>query len=213
MKETEVLRLSRRWNLEKWKCCICILICPQSGTVFGVAAKLPGVCSSSLFIGAPWETGLKFKSACYHSVWRWGFLNFFLCLFRSFHIIHSLHICLSPAFFIFHHSTSVLYYFSWLFSYTLFFFCIVFFFVTLSTFLPHPAPPISHCHESECTDFISDAMCHATLLWSAPAVMESWPRSALIISTLCHTIPLPRNPPLCSPLLYIPPSLHPSFPL
>lgn len=66
MKETEVLCLSRRWNLEKWKHCICILICPQSGIVFGVGAKLPGVCSSSLFIGAPWKTGPKFKSGCYH---------------------------------------------------------------------------------------------------------------------------------------------------
>lgn len=75
-KGTEVLHLSRRWNLEKWKSCICILICSQSGIVFGVAAKLPRVCSSSLFIGVLWETGTKFKSARYHSVWRWGILFF-----------------------------------------------------------------------------------------------------------------------------------------
>ncbi len=101
MKETEVLRLSRRWNLEKWKCCICILICPQSGIVFGVAAKLPGVCSSSLFIGAPWETGPKFKSACYHSVWRWGSLSlFFLFVFCSLFLCHSFSVCLSFSIFL-----------------------------------------------------------------------------------------------------------------
>lgn len=38
---------------EKWKSCICILICPQSGFVFGVAEKSPGVRPSSLFTGAP----------------------------------------------------------------------------------------------------------------------------------------------------------------
>lgn len=102
MKETEVLRLSRRWNLEKWKCCICILICPQSGIVFGVAVKLPGVCSSSLFIRVPWETGLKFKSACYHSLWRWVFLSFFLFVFCSLSsVTHSLEVCFSKSFFIF----------------------------------------------------------------------------------------------------------------
>lgn len=88
MKETEVLHLSRRWNLEKWKRCICILICPQSGIVFGVAGKFPDVCSSSLFIGTPWETGLKFKCACYHSIWRWVFSSFPVCLLLPF-LCHS----------------------------------------------------------------------------------------------------------------------------
>lgn len=86
--ERKVLHLSRRWNLEKWKCCICILICPQSGIVFGVAVKFPDVCSSSLFIGASWETGLKFQSACYHSIWRWVFSLFSVCLLLPF-LCHS----------------------------------------------------------------------------------------------------------------------------
>ncbi len=113
MKGTEVLCLSRRWNLEKWKCCICILICPQSGIVFGVAAKLPGVCSSSLFIGTTWDTGLKFKSACYHSVWRWGFLSLFsLCRLRSLplSLTPSVTVLLNHSA-VFHHSTSIFNYF------------------------------------------------------------------------------------------------------
>lgn len=216
MKETEVLRLSRRWNLEKWKCCICILICPQSGIVFGVAAKLPGVCSSSLFIGTTWDTGPKFKSACYHSVWRWGFLSlFFSCPSSAFasSVTHSLSLslCLSSSvtlhFFItLPPSLIISPYFR---PSHLPFFYILFFSTSLSlspfTFVP---THFSLLGESECTDFISDAERHAARLRRARAVMEPRPCSALII---CHPIPLFPPPTPMSPFDIFRPSSIRSF--
>lgn len=70
--------------------------------------------------------------------------------------------------------------------------------------LTHPAPPGFRCQTSEGTDFISDAMCHASQIRRAPAVMESWPCSALIVSILCHPIALSSWPTPLSPLLISP---------
>lgn len=208
-KGTEVLRLSCRWNLEKWKCCICILICSQSGIVFGVAAKLPGVCSSSLFIGVRWETGPKFKSACYHSVWRWGFLFpppslcLRLCLPLSLTLC-SFSLSIFPHFF--PRPTSIFNYISLLLSRapSFFFFFFVFTLPSLSPPVsPHLAPPVSHCHGSEYLDFISDAVCYATRLWRAPGVVEARSCTALIIC------PPPPNRHLCQPFdILHPPSIR-----
>lgn len=219
MKETEVLRLSRRWNLEKWKRCICILICPQSGIVFGVAAKLPGVCSSSLFIGAPWETGLKFKSACYHSVWRWGFLSFFpLCLKLSF-----------PLSLIFY--KSVFHYFPSFFIILFDFFIISPYFFAIHIFsclffplfhhfhqlLPLTTPTLPFFIARRVDPQISLAMPCAMLLGSV-GLQQSWTHDpALPSSSQPSVIPSPfppsTHPPLCPPFWYLPSSLHPFFPL
>lgn len=72
-------------------------------------------------------------------------------LFSS--VTHSLQICLPLFFFIFFHHSFSVYYFPLLLCPTHFF---------LVFFSSAPPPSISHCQESESTDFISDAMCHAT---------------------------------------------------
>lgn len=180
MKETEVFHLSRRWNLEKWKWCICILICPQSGIVFGVAVKFPDVCSSSLFIGALWETGLKFKSACYHSIWRW--VSFFSRLsFAPFPL--PLILCKSAFLYLssfFHHSTSVLYHCSLLLCYTSFF--------SLFRRSHHFSSPYPFLIVRTVNAYISLVVpCYTALKGSSSPDP--------IISTLCHWIPLFFSPP------------------
>lgn len=56
----------------KWKCCICILICPQSGIVFGIAVELLAPRRPTM--------ATKFKSACDLAEWRWGSFVSFLPL-------------------------------------------------------------------------------------------------------------------------------------
>lgn len=114
---------------------------------------------------------------------------------------------LSFLIFFFYHSTSALYYFFLFPSHTPIFPCVLSTLITLSLSpapLTHSAPPGFRCKTSEGTDFISDAMCHASQIRRAPAVMESWPCSALIVSILCHPIALSSWPTPLSPLLISP---------
>lgn len=98
----------------------------------------------------------------------YGDESFFSLLFVFCSLPLSLILCLSvrlhlPSFFS-HHSTSIFNYFSLPLPHTLPFYC---FFYSLPLLpppsSPHPALPIPHCLESECTDFISDAVCHTIL--------------------------------------------------
>lgn len=145
------------------KCCICILICSQSGIVFGVAVKLPAVCTSSPLIEGPWKTGPKFKCECYRSAWRWDLLSVVLISV----------VCLSISTFSAHHSFQttrlVFSMFSPCFSSTL-----VLFFITLHAVFPsvlhHLTSPILHYREDENhLDFISMIL-H---LWRAVLVLDS----------------------------------------
>lgn len=122
-----------------WKCCICILICPQSGIVFGVAVKLPGVCSVVYE-----RQARKFKSASLHVLLKnifnlyLIFLSLILCNFlhRSFKCIY--------IYIYFLHSVRVM---------GLFYFI--------------PNSPTIHCLWSDCTDFINDSP-RGTVCCSAP---------------------------------------------
>lgn len=208
MKGTAALRLSRGRNLEKWKYCICILICPQSGIVFGIATKLLGVCSSSLFIGAPWTTGPKFKSACYHSVWRWGFLYFFLIFFPPSFI-------LSLPIIFFYHSTSALYYFFLFPPHTPVFPCVLSTLITLSLQLLWLIQPLPVFAARRVKAQISLVMPCAMLLRSEGLQQSRNRDPALPSSSQSSVTPslFPPDPPLCPPFWYLPSSLHPFFPL
>lgn len=149
------------------KCCICILICSQSGIVFGVAVKLPAVCTSSPFIEGPWKTGPKFKCECYRAAWRWDLLSvlfsslLFVSQFQRFQI--------PPAHHSFQTTRLVFSMFSPYFASTL-----VLFFITLHAVFPsvllHLTSPILHYREGENhLDFISMIL-H---LWKAVLVLDS----------------------------------------